>query len=78
MPYAGTGVDDSSQDAYRKFYEIHDVPWTIPELNEQRKNWEYTDNGMRPHQAWVIKPPLQFLKDNGIMHESQSLYLSHI
>ena len=45
-----------------EFYEIHDVPWTIPELNEQRKNWEYTDNGMRPHQALGYKTPIAILK----------------
>ena len=42
-----------------EFYEIVDLPDTIPELNRLLQDWERVYNTIRPHQALGYRTPLQ-------------------
>jgi len=77
-PKLNGAVERANRTHTEEFYEINDCSCTIPELNEQLKQWEYTYNCIRPHQTLGQKTPLQFLKDNGIMVNYKPLYLSHM
>ena len=66
-PKLNGSVERAQRTHTEEFYQVYDCPWTVPELNTQLKNWEYTYNCLRPHQALQYKTPLQFLKDNGIV-----------
>jgi putative transposase len=62
------GCVERAQRTHREeFYELCDISWTVPELNKELIQWEYTYNCVRPHQALGYKTPLQFLKDGGII-----------
>jgi putative transposase len=71
LPPKSPKLNGSVERAHRthteEFYQVYDCPWTVAELNTELKNWEYTYNCLRPHQALKYKTPLQFLKDNGIV-----------
>lgn len=74
------GCVERAQRTHREeFYELCDISWTVPELNKELRQWEYTYNCVRPHQAIGYKTPLQFLKDSGIIDNySNPSYLSHM
>ena len=74
------GCVERAQRTHREeFYDITDVPWTVPELNKELRRWEYVYNCIRPHQALGYKTPLQFLKDNGIINDYKNpSHLSHM
>lgn len=46
-----------------EFYEVVDLPDTIPELNRLLQDWERVYNTIRPHQALGYKTPQQFLEE---------------
>jgi transposase InsO family protein len=54
------------------------ILWTVSELNQELKYWEYTYNCIRPHQALGYRTPLQFLKDNGIIRTNYPSNFSHM
>ena len=66
-PKLNGSVERAQRTHTEEFYQVYDCPWTVAELNTELKNWEYTYNCLRPHQALHYKTPLQFLKDNGIV-----------
>ena len=66
-PKLNGSVERAQRTHTEEFYQVYDCPWTVAELNTELKNWEYTYNCLRPHQALQYKTPLQFLKDNGIV-----------
>jgi putative transposase len=66
-PKLNGSVERAQRTHTEEFYQVYDCPWTVAELNTELKNWEYTYNCLRPHQALKYKTPLQFLKDNGIV-----------
>ena len=66
-PKLNGSVERAQRTHTEEFYQVYDCPWTVAELNTELKNWEYTYNCLRPHQALEYKTPLQFLKDNGIV-----------
>jgi transposase InsO family protein len=46
----------------QEFYEcVGDCPWDLTELNERLKQWEYTYNHVRPHQALGYLTPAEYL-----------------
>lgn len=66
-PKLNGSVERAQRTHTEEFYQVYDCPWTVAQLNTELKNWEYTYNCLRPHQALQYKTPLQFLKDNGIV-----------
>jgi putative transposase len=66
-PKLNGSVERAQRTHTEEFYQVYDCPWTVAELNTELKNWEYTYNCLRPHQALRYKTPLQFLKDKGIV-----------
>jgi putative transposase len=78
LPPKSPKLNGSVERAHRthteEFYEVYECSWTVPELNQELRQWERIYNCVRPHQALGYKTPLQFLKDNGI---ANSHYLSH-
>jgi transposase InsO family protein len=76
-PKLNGSVERAQRTHTEEFYQVYDCPWTVAELNTELKNWEYTYNCLRPHQALKYKTPLQFLKDNGIVVRNPSP-LSHM
>ena len=84
LPPKSPKLNGSVERAHRthteEFYEVYECPWTVPELNQELRQWEHIYNCVRPHQALAYKTPLQFLKDNGIVdanYPSHS-HLSHM
>ena len=84
LPPKSPKLNGSVERAHRthteEFYEVHECSWTVPELNQELRQWEHIYNCVRPHQALGYKTPLQFLKDNGIVdanYPSHS-HLSHM
>jgi putative transposase len=78
LPPKSPKLNGSVERAHRthteEFYEVYECSWTVPELNQELRQWEHIYNCVRPHQALRYKTPLQFLKDNGIVDAN---YLSH-
>ena len=78
LPPKSPKLNGSVERAHRthteEFYEVYECSWTVPELNQELRQWERIYNCVRPHQALRYKTPLQFLKDNGIVDAN---YLSH-
>lgn len=77
-PKLNGSVERANRTHTEEFYEVNDCSWTVPELNEQLKHWEYVYNCIRPHYSLCNKTPLQFLKDNGIILDYKPLYRSHM
>ena len=77
-PKLNGAVERANRTHTEEFYEVTDCAWTIPELNKQLVDWEHVYNCIRPHHALGNKTPLQFLKDNGIIHDYKPLHLSHM
>jgi putative transposase len=84
LPPKSPKLNGSVERAHRthteEFYEVYECSWTVPELNQELRQWEHVYNCVRPHQALGYKTPLQFLKDNGIVdanYPSHS-HLSHM
>jgi len=77
-PKLNGSVERANRTHTEEFYEVHECSWTIPELNIQLLGWEYVYNCIRPHHALGNKTPLQFLKDNGIIHDYKPLSFSHM
>jgi len=84
LPPKSPKLNGSVERAHRthteEFYEVYECSWTVPELNQELRQWEHIYNCVRPHQALGYKTPLQFLKDNGIVdanYPSHS-HLSHM
>jgi transposase InsO family protein len=73
-PKLNGSVERAQRTHTEEFYEVYECSWTIPELNQELRQWERIYNCVRPHQALGYKTPLQFLKDNGIV---DAQYLSH-
>lgn len=71
-------VERSNRTHTEEFYEVYNCSWIIPELNNQLLQWEYVYNCIRPHKSLALKTPLQFLKDNGIIHDYKPLMESHM
>lgn len=71
LPPKSPKLNGSVQRAQRthteEFYEVHDCPWTVDEINKDLLHWEWTYNCIRPHQALGYRTPLQFLKTKGII-----------
>lgn len=44
-----------------EFYEVTEVPWDLPALNEQLRAWETVYNTIRPHQALGYLTPLEYI-----------------
>jgi putative transposase len=78
LPPKSPKLNGSVERAHRthteEFYEVYECSWTVPELNQELRQWERIYNCVRPHQALGYKTPLQFLKDNGIV---DATYPSH-
>jgi transposase InsO family protein len=51
-----------------EFYEVIDLPDTIPELNRLLQDWERVYNTIRPHQALGYLTPLAFLQQLDTSH----------
>lgn len=51
-----------------EFYEVTDLPDTIPELNRLLQDWERVYNTIRPHQALGYLTPLAFLHQLDTSH----------
>lgn len=77
-PKLNGSVERANRTHTEEFYEVTECSWTIPELNKQLIGWEHVYNCIRPHHALGNKTPLQFLKDNGIIHNYKPLRLSHM
>lgn len=77
-PKLNGSVERANRTHTEEFYEVNECSWTIPELNKQLLGWEHVYNCIRPHHALGNRTPLQFLKDNGIIHNYKPLYLSHM
>jgi transposase InsO family protein len=77
-PKLNGSVERANRTHTEEFYEVNDCSWTIPELNKQLIGWEHVYNCIRPHHALGNKTPLQFLKDNGIIHDYKPLSFSHM
>ena len=77
-PKLNGSVERANRTHTQEFYEVSNCSWTIPELNKQVIGWEYVYNCIRPHHALAHKTPLQFLKDNGIIHDYKPLSFSHM
>ncbi len=77
-PKLNGSVERANRTHTEEFYEVNECSWTIPELNKQLIGWEHVYNCIRPHHALGNRTPLQFLKDNGIIHNYKPLYLSHM
>jgi putative transposase len=84
LPPKSPKLNGSVERAHRthteEFYEVYECSWTVPELNQELRQWEHIYNCVRPHQALGYKTPLQFLKDNGIVdaHYPSHSNLSHM
>ena len=84
LPPKSPKLNGSVERAHRthteEFYEVYECSWTVPELNQELRQWERIYNCVRPHQALGYKTPLQFLKDNGIVDATYPSYshLSHM
>ena len=77
-PKLNGSVERANRTHTGEFYEVNDCSWTTTELNKQLVGWEYVYNCIRPHYALGNRTPLQFLKDNGIIHNYKPLSLSHM
>lgn len=77
-PKLNGSVERANRTHTEEFYEVNECSWTIPELNKQLLGWEHVYNCVRPHHALGNITPLQFLKDNGIIHDYKPLSLSHM
>ena len=77
-PKLNGAVERANRTHTEEFYEINECPWTTSELNKKLLGWEYVYNCIRPHRSLNNKTPLQFLKDNGIIHDYKPLYQSHM
>ena len=77
-PKLNGSVERANRTHTEEFYEVNECSWTIPELNSQLLQWEHVYNCIRPHHALGNKTPLQFLKDNGIIHDYKPLPFSHM
>lgn len=77
-PKLNGSVERANRTHTEEFYEINECSWTIPELNSQLIKWEHVYNCIRPHHSLGNKTPLQFLKDNGIIHDYKPLPFSHM
>jgi transposase InsO family protein len=77
-PKLNGSVERANRTHTEEFYEVNECSWTIPELNKQLLGWEHVYNCIRPHHALGNMTPLQFLKDNGIIHDYKPLHLSHM
>lgn len=44
-------------------YEAYDLPWTVRELRPLLRQWEWTYNFIRPHQALDGRTPAEYLKE---------------
>jgi transposase InsO family protein len=71
-------VERANRTHTEEFYEVHDCPWTVKELNSKLLEWEHVYNCVRPHHSLGKKTPLQFLKDRGIIHDKDPSDLSHM
>jgi transposase InsO family protein len=84
LPPKSPKLNGSVERAHRthteEFYEVYECSWTVPELNQELRQWERIYNCVRPHQALGYKTPLQFLKDNGIVdaNSPSHSHLSHM
>lgn len=77
-PKLNGSVERANRTHTEEFYEVNDCSWTTTELNKQLVGWEYVYNCIRPHYALGNRTPLQFLEDNGIIHDYKPLNLSHM
>ncbi len=77
-PKLNGSVERANRTHTEEFYEVNECPWTTPELNKQLLGWEHIYNCIRPHHALGNRTPLQFLKDNGIIHNYKPLSQSHM
>ncbi|MGO9612782.1 MAG: integrase core domain-containing protein [Dissulfurispiraceae bacterium] len=77
-PKLNGSVERGNRTHTEEFYEVTNCSWLIPELNKQLIRLEHVYNCIRPHRALANKTPLQFLKDNGIIHDHKPLSLSHM
>jgi putative transposase len=77
-PKLNGSVERANRTHTEEFYEINECSWLIPKLNDQLRQWEHVYNCIRPHQTLQYKTPLQFLKDNGIIHDYKPLQKSHM
>lgn len=58
------GYLERAQATHRyEFYEAYDLPWTVSELRPRLREWEWTYNLLRPHQALDNRTPAQYLKE---------------
>jgi putative transposase len=76
-PKLNGSVERAQRTHTEEFYEVYECSWTVPELNQELRQWERIYNCIRPHQALGYKTPLQFLKDNGIV-DAQYLSPAHL
>jgi putative transposase len=79
-PKLNGSVERAQRTHTEEFYEVYECSWTVPELNQELRQWERIYNCVRPHQALGYKTPLQFLKDNGIVDATypSHAHLSHM
>ena len=59
------GHVERAQGTHRyEFYEAYDLPWRLEELRPLLRQWEWTYNFVRPHQALGGKTPAEYLREN--------------
>jgi putative transposase len=59
FPKLNGQVERAHRTHTEEFYEVIDLPDTIPELNRLLQDWERVYNTIRPHQALGYRTPLQ-------------------
>jgi putative transposase len=59
LPPKSPKLNGSVERAHRthteEFYEVYECSWTVPELNQELRQWEHIYNCVRPHQALGYK-----------------------
>lgn len=76
-PKLNGAVERANRTHTEEFYEVTDCSWTTAELNQELLQWEKVYNTIRPHQALSYQTPLQFLKQLGIIPNTNPS-LSHM
>ncbi|MDH4233323.1 MAG: integrase core domain-containing protein, partial [Nitrospirota bacterium] len=76
-PKLNGSVERANRTHTEEFYEVADCSRSVSALNPQLIKWEYTYNCIRPHAALNLKSPLQFLRDHGIVLDT-NLSVSYV
>jgi transposase InsO family protein len=62
-PKLNAHVERANGTHRQEFYETTaDCPWSVTELNQRLRKWEYVYNHIRPHQSLGYLTPAEYLK----------------